>query len=68
MSSLRDSLEQAATDPKSASADGVSVTQHGLRERIEAEKHLDTQTAARGTRLPVRIAKVRSGPPGGGAR
>ena len=46
MSELEDSITSNATGPKSASADGVSVQQHGLAEQILADKYLAAKTAA----------------------
>jgi hypothetical protein len=68
MAELSDTIKQAAADPKSAAADGVSTTAHSLRDMIEADKYLDAKNAAKATKLPVRVSRVRSGPPGGGAR
>ena len=35
---LKDTIKQNAEGPESASADGVQVKQHGLRDQIEADK------------------------------
>lgn len=65
---IRDAIKQTAQDPKSAQADGVRVDSHPIRDLIEADRYLTQKEAANGTGLPIRIHKIRSGPPGGGAR
>lgn len=65
---LTDAIKQAAQDPKSAQADGVRVESHPIKDLIEADRYTTTKAAAGGTRLPVRMARINSGPPGGSGR
>ncbi len=60
---LEDTIEQNATGPKQASADGVSVQQHSLGDQIEADKYLASKRAA--ARNPAKaFTRVKIVPPG----
>jgi hypothetical protein len=55
-------IEQAASDPRSASDDAGSVQQHSLPDLIEADKYLKSKSASARKGLPIRMFKLR--PPG----
>jgi len=42
---LKDNIEQNAQGPKQAAADGVSTSQHSLKDQIEADKYLKANDA-----------------------
>jgi hypothetical protein len=55
-------IAESAAQPKSAASDGVSVTQHSLREQIESDKYRRATSAASN---PLgAIKRVRVVPPG----
>lgn len=66
MPDLNETIEQVASEPAAASADGQSVTNQDLSKLIEAKKHLAEQEAmannASGWGGAVRPARV--APPG----
>jgi len=68
MADLSDKIKNNAEGAKSATADGVSVTRHSLREQIEADRYIRglEQQGKRG--FPLRRFQVISGPPGGPTR
>jgi hypothetical protein len=51
-------VSDAATEPKSASADGVSVQNHSLDELIRAEKHLAAKSGASKPHRGLRFSKL----------
>jgi len=51
-------LRQAAQQPRFVSVDGRQVTQHGLRDQIEADRYEAAKAAARRRTLGVRLQKV----------
>jgi len=60
---LKDAIQQNAGQPKQASADGVSVQQHGLADQIEADKYLAGKEAA--SKNPAKaFTRVKIVPPG----
>jgi len=59
---LDNTIRENATGPESASADGVQVKQHSLRDQIEADKYLAGKDARRD---PTKaFARVKIVPPG----
>lgn len=48
----------AMAEPKSATADGVTVTQHSLPDRIAAEKYERAKVQARDKYRGIRFAKA----------
>jgi hypothetical protein len=60
---LDNSIEQNATGPKQASADGVTVQQHPLADQIAADKYLAGKRAI--SRNPAKaFTRVKIVPPG----
>jgi hypothetical protein len=55
---LDSTIKQNAEGPESASADGVSVKQHSLRDQIEADKYLASKQAARNPVKAFTRAKI----------
>ena len=62
MTDLSSTIQQKATEPESAEADGVRVKQRPLKDLIEADKHLAGKTATGGT--SPRLLVNRLVPPG----
>ena len=59
---LDNTIRENAEGPESASADGVQVKQHNLRDQIEADKYLANKAA---TRNPAKaLTRVKIVPPG----
>ena len=59
---LNSTIRENAQGPESASADGVQVKQHNLRDQIEADKYLAGKEARRS---PARaFVRVKIVPPG----
>ncbi len=59
---LKDIIKQNAEGPESASADGVQMKQHNLRDQIEADKYLASKAA---TANPAKaFTRVKIVPPG----
>ena len=62
MSEVKDAILQNAKSPKQASADGVTVQQHSLKDQIAADEYLAKKEAAKN---PARsLVWVRIIPPG----
>ena len=60
---LKDAIKQNAEGPESASADGVQVKQHNLRDQIEADKYLAGKEAV--SKNPAKaFVRVKIVPPG----
>jgi hypothetical protein len=60
---LTNTIKQNAQGPESASADGVQVKQHNLRDQIEADKYLAGRDAVR--RNPAKaFTRIKIVPPG----
>lgn len=51
MTDLKSRIAQAATEPKQASDDSGSMTQHDLSQVIEADRYLKNETAKTGNRF-----------------
>ena len=59
---IESAIRQNAQSPESASADGIQVKQHNLRDQIEADKYLANKAAARN---PAKaLTRVKIVPPG----
>lgn len=59
---LTNAIKQNAEGPESAEVDGVRMTQHNLRDQIEADKYLANKTAGRN---PAKaLSRVKIIPPG----
>lgn len=62
MAGTPSATETAITDnaagPKSASVDGQSVSQHSIREQIEADRYLASKASGRGRGIGVRRNKI----------
>lgn len=56
--SIRDAIEENATGPQSASTDVGSVSQHSLRDQIEADKYLRQREAASKPHQGMRLVKM----------
>jgi hypothetical protein len=63
MADLSTAIEQSAAGPAQASGDGQSVTQHNIKDLIEADKYLAKKTAVAASKLGgMRCFKI--SPPG----
>lgn len=61
MSDLSDELEAAAAKPKQITIDGNTVSQHSLKELIDADRYLRQQTASDQGKRPFTLFKLRPG-------
>jgi hypothetical protein len=60
--SISDTIRDNAVKPASVSIDGQTVTQHSLRDQIDADVYLRNKSQSVRRTLPIRMAKVN--PPG----
>ena len=63
MADLKTVIEESAAGPAQASGDGQSVTQHNIKDLIEADKYL-AQKAAATTNKRFGMRFVKLSPPG----
>jgi len=61
MADISDELEAAAGKPKQITIDGNSVSQHSLKEMVEADRYLRQQTASDQGKRPFTFYKLRPG-------
>jgi hypothetical protein len=57
-STLEKSIRENAAGPKTVSSEVGSVTQHSIREQMEADKYLKKQRAAKSPGLGIRFTKL----------
>jgi hypothetical protein len=57
-SDLEDAIRENAAGPASASGDSGSVTQHNLKDQIEADRYLKAKAGAALPRRGLRFSKV----------
>jgi len=62
MADLSSDIETNAQGPKRITIDGQSVTQHGLKDQIEADRYGKANTATRSAGRGIQITKL--SPPG----
>lgn len=62
MSGLDDAIRENAQGPAAASGDAGSMTQHKLRDQIEADRYLASKAATRNRKRGLMITKL--SPPG----
>ncbi len=65
-STVPEAIKQNALGPSSVTNGAQSVSQHSLRDQIEADRYLATKTAAANERKGFGIRIQRIKPPGGG--
>lgn len=58
---IRDQIIENAQAPKSVETDGLKVTEHSLRDQIEADKHVARTANTGSTKLPVRVGRFKTG-------
>jgi hypothetical protein len=58
---LTDAIRENAGGPKQVSTDGLTVSQHSLKDQIDALNHLREADISKSRKLPVRIARIRPG-------
>ncbi len=61
MADLTQTIEQNAQNPRQAESDGVQVTQHSLRDQIEADRYLASKQAKSKKHLGLRLVKIAPG-------
>ncbi len=61
---LTDAIRENASGPASASGDSVSVSQHSLKDQIEADRYLASRAAVSRRHRGLRFSRVV--PPGAG--
>ena len=59
MSELSDAIEENAAQPKKMTVDGTSAEQHPLKDQIEADRYLQSQSAASGKKRGITLARIR---------
>lgn len=55
---LAETIATNAAGPASASGDQGSMSQHNLKDQIEADKYLSGKTAAVKSSLPIRFSRI----------
>jgi len=55
---IENAIRQNAQGPQSAEADGVRMTQHSLRDQIEADKHMGRKAAGRNPAKALTRVKI----------
>jgi len=55
---LEETIRENAAGPASASGDAGSVTQHALRDQIEADKYLEAKKAAKASGRGLLFSKL----------
>lgn len=63
-SEVRDQILENAQAPKVIETDGLKVTEHNLRDQIEADKHIARTANSGGSKIPIRVGRFK---PGGAA-
>ena len=58
---LDNSIKENAAGPRKASGDSGSVEQHGLADKIAADKYLESKKASRAKGLGIKLAKISPG-------
>jgi hypothetical protein len=58
---LSDQIEQNASGPREARGDSGGMTQHSLRDQIEADKYLAAKRALRCNPLGIRTVRLSPG-------
>jgi len=58
---LEDAIREAAEGPAAATTDAGSVTQHNLKDLIEADRYLAAKRAAATRRRGIRVSRVVTG-------
>ena len=61
MADLSEQIRTNAAAPRRMTVDGNTAEQHSLREQIEADQYLRQRDAGRGSKLPIRLAKIQPG-------
>lgn len=61
MADLSDEIETNAQGPKTVTVDGSTVSQHSLKEQMEADEYLANKTNNARRTLPIRFAKLKPG-------
>ena len=61
MADLETEITENAAGPRRASADGVEVEQHSLKDQIAADKHLSSKAASQGAGLGIKLTKLSPG-------
>jgi len=54
----KDRIGKCAEEPASVEMDGQKVTQHRLKDQIEADKYLAAKETAKSKKLGVRLVKI----------
>lgn len=62
MSDIGDNLETNAQKPKSVLVDGTQVTQHSLKDQIEADKYVEGVASIKRSNRGLNLTKLK--PPG----
>lgn len=60
---IRTQLEENAQAPRAIETDGLRVTEHSIRDQIEADKYLGKVSNRSSSKLPIRVARVAASRP-----
>ncbi len=63
-SPLKATIVEAASKPQAVSGDEGSVTEHNLKDLIQANEALQREESGK-RRVGIRVQRLRTGPPGG---
>ena len=58
---VRDAIDSSAQGPKQVTADGMSISQHSLKDQIEADQYLQSRATARASGLGIKRLKISPG-------
>ena len=64
MADLSDTIEDAASDPQSATIDGRSVTSRPIKDLIDADRYLAEKVATQSTTTRLGVRFFNTSPPG----
>jgi len=56
-------IETNLQGPKQVTVDGQSVSQHPLKDQLEADEYLAQKAAGNESTLPIRLTKIKPGGP-----
>ena len=61
MSDISEKIDTVARGPKSTTVDGQTVTQHSVKDLIDADQHVSEKAGFSKKKLPIRVGSFRMG-------
>lgn len=55
---IEKTITEAVNNPASVAIDGQTISQHNLKDLIEADKYLESKKTSRSTRIGIKIFKM----------